>query len=238
MAFRAGALGRLRKYRFPGAFILSPVQSGITSVELPKEFDLRDYQARRGSGGSVLYCRAGKFAADFSDMGKRIVLNKRTLTEESVLSALQLANAKWGATVITGSDEYKALCVSVAVKHGLKIANPELVAEVERQRQEKFFSYRAITVEEIEKLDLVEKPKIYVNPRTDNQQYKGKIVHVNQERGYCVQLVDQHSLFVHRLDKFENSPKVGEALKIFYAYGAERVKIQFDENRKRLLLQR
>ena len=223
-----------RKYRFPGAFILSPAQSGITSVELTKEFDLRDYQARRGSGGSVLYCKAGKFTADFSDMGKRIVLNKRTLTEESVLSALQLANAKWGATVITGSDEYKVLCVSVAVKHGLKIANPDLAEEVERQRQEKFFSYRAITVEEIEKLNLVEDPKIYVSLRTDNQQYKGKIVHVNQERGYCVQLVGQHSLYVHRLDKFEISPKVGEALKISYSGDVQKVKVQFIENRYRV----
>ncbi len=85
---------------------------------LTKEFDLRDYFPRRGSGGSVLYCRAGKFTADFSDMGKRIVLNKKNLTEESVLSALQLVNAKWGATQINGSDEYIPLCVSVAVKHG------------------------------------------------------------------------------------------------------------------------
>ncbi len=224
-----------RKYRFPGAFILSSAQSGITSVELPKDFDLRDYQVRRGSGGSVLYCRAGKFTADFSDMGKRIVLNKRTLTEESVLSALQLANAKWGATLITGSDEYKALCVSVAVKHGLKIANPDLAEEVERRRQEKFSSYRQVTVEEIENLNLVENPKIYVKPRTDNQLYKGKIVHVNQERGYCVQLVGQHSLFVHRLDKFESSPKGGELLKISYIDDIHKVKVQFVEHHYRVL---
>ena len=224
------------KYRFSKTLILSPEQSGVYSVEIPKGFDLRDYQARRGSGGSVLYCRAGKFTADFSDMGKRIVLNKRTLSDESVLSALQLANAKWGATLITGSDEYKALCVSVAVKHGLKIANPDLSAEVERQRQEKFFSYRQgqVTVEEIEKLNLVENPIIYLNPRTDNQKYQGKIVHVNQERGYCVQLSGQRSLFVHRLDRFENSPRVGEALKIFYVNEAERVKIQPHEERKHI----
>ena len=139
-----------------------------------------------------------------------------------------------GATLITGSDEYKAFCVSVAVKHGLKIANPDLAVEIERQRQEKLFSYRSVTVEEIEKLNLVENPKIYVNPRTDNQQYKGKIVHVNQARGYCVQLVGQHSLFVHRLDKFENSPKVGELLKIFYEAGVDRVKIQSYEEQRRI----
>lgn len=223
-----------KKYRFPGAFILSPAQSGITSIKSPKEIDLRDYRPQRGAGGSLLYCRAGKLTADFSDMGKRIILNKKTLTEESVLSALQLANAKWGATLITGSDEYKALCVSVAVKHGWEIANPDLLAEVERQRQEKFFSYRPVTVEEIEKLNLVENPKIYVNPRTDNQQYKGKIVHVNRERGYCVQLVGQRSLFVHRLDKFENSPKVCEALKISYDDEIKKVKVQVIENRYRV----
>ena len=135
--------------------------------------------------------------------------------------------------MITGSDEYKALCVSVAVKHGLKIANPDLVAEVERQKQGKLFSYRQVTVEEIEKLNLVENPQIYINPRTDNQKYRGKIVHVNQERGYCVQLVGQHSLFVHRLDKFENSPKVGESLKISYIDDIHKVKVQLVEYRNR-----
>ena len=147
------------------------------------------------------------------------------------MSALQLANAKWGATLITGSDEYKALCMSVAVKHGLKIANPDLAEEIERQKQEKLFSYRQVTVEEIEKLNLVENPYIYVNPRTDNQQYEGKIIHMNQERGYCVQLVGQRSLFVHRLDKFENSPKVGEALKISYSDNVQKVKVQLVEHR-------
>ena len=222
-----------KKYRFPGAFILSPAQSGIFSVELQKEIDLRGYQPRRGSGGSILYCRAGKLTADFSDMGKRIILNNKTLTEESVLSALQLANAKWGATQINGSDEYKALCVSVAVKHGLKIANPDLAAEVERQRKEqreKFFSYKQVSVEEVEKLNLVENPLIYVNPRKDNQQYKGKIVYVDHERGYCIQLVGQRSLFVHSLDKFENSPEVGDTLKIFYSDEKQKVKIQFEKS--------
>ena len=224
-----------KKYRFPGACILSPEQSGIFSMETPKEIDLRDYQPRRGSGDSVLYCKAGKLTADFSDMGKRIVLNKKTLTEESVLSALQLANAKWGATKISGNDEYKALCVSVAAKHNLKIANPDLAVEVERQRQnqrKQFFSYRPITEEEIKKLNLVENPMIYLNPRTDNQHYKGKILHVDTERGFCVQLSGQRSLFVHKLDKLEVLPKVGENLKIFYVNGAEQAKITRAEVRQ------
>ena len=50
--------------------------------------------------------------------------------------------------------------------------------------------------------------------------------HQNQERGYCVQLSGQRSLFVHRLDRLENSPKVGEVLKIFYEDGVEKAKVQ------------
>lgn len=68
---------------------------------------------------------------------------------------------------------------------------------------------------------------IYVNPRKDNQSYKGKIVYVNQERGYCVQLVGQRSLFVYGLDRFENFPKVGEILRIFCGEETQKVKVQF-----------
>ena len=223
-----------RIYRYLGECFLSPVQSGIYSVETPKKIDLRNYNARRGTGNSVFYCRAGKFTADFSDLGKRIVLNKKTLSEESVLAALQLANAKWGATQINGSDEYKALCVSVAVKHGLKIANPDLAEEVERQRkskQKEFFSYRQVTEEEIKKLNLVENPIIYLNPRTDNQHYRGKILHVDTERGFCVQLNGKRSLFVHRLGNLKVVPKVGENLRISYIVGEEKVKVDKHEKR-------
>ena len=50
---------------------------------------------------------------------------------------------------------------------------------------------------------------------------------MNQERGYCVQLVGQRSLFVHKLDRFENSPKVGDSLKILYGDEIQKVKVQF-----------
>ena len=221
-----------RLYRYPGQFILSPEQSGI-KIEKPRKIDLRDYKARRGASGSVLYCREGSFTADFSDMGKRIILNMKKLTEESVAAALQLANQKWGATQINGNAEYKELCVKAAVKYGLKISNPDLAAEVERRRQALKQS-QFITVEEISKLNLIENPKIYVNPRRDNQQYTGRIVYVDGNRGYCVQLVGQQSLFVHRLEKLERPPLKGETLKISYSDENHRAKIQREEVRKRL----
>ena len=216
-------------YRYPGQLLLSPEQSGIKIPQLARNIDLLDYSARRGAGSKVLYCRAGTFTADFSDMGKRIVLNKRNLTEESVAAALQLANQKWGATEITGNAEYKELCISVAVKYGLKLANPDLMAEVERRRQ----ALRPITAEEISKLKLADNPKIYINPRTDNQQYSGQIVHVDEKRGICIQLVGEHSLFVHRLDKLERAPSNGETLKISYIDDNHRAKVQREEIRRR-----
>ena len=220
-----------RLYRNSGQFVLLPEQSGI-KIAQPRKIDLRDYQARRGAGNKVLYCLDGSFTADFSDMGKRIILNKRKLTEESVAAALQLANQKWGATVITGNDEYKELCVKAAVKYGLKLANPDLAAEVERRRQAQRQS-QFITVEEISKLNLAENPQIYTNPRKDNQQYTGRIVHIDEKSGYCVQLVGQRSLFVHMLEKLERQPLKGETLKISYSDENHRAKIQREEVRRR-----
>lgn len=225
-----------RIYRYPGQLLLSPEQSGIRIPAPQRIVDLRDYSARRGAGSSVLYCRTGTYTADFSDMGRRIVLNKRKLTEESVASALQLANQKWGATLITGNAEYKELCISAAVKYGLRLANPELSAEVERRRQALRQVHRpqaGITAEEIASLRLVESPKIYVNPRMDKQQYKGRIVHVDGERGICVQLVGDHSLFVHRLNRLEASPSEGDTVKIAYIDDQKRAKVQRYEERRR-----
>lgn len=212
--------------------MLSPRNSALPPVEAAQTTDLRNYEVRLGAGGSLLYCRAGKLTADFSDMGKKIVLNKKALSEETVLSALQLANAKWGATEITGNAEYQELCISLAVKHGLKLANPDLSAEVERRRLE--LAKELITVAEVASLNLVSEPKIYINPRMDNQRYKGEIIHIDNERGICIQLVGKQSLIVHKLDNLVSLPEVGEMLKISYSSESEKAKIQQEANHRRL----
>ncbi len=169
-------------------------------------------------------------------MGRRIVLNKRKLTEESVASALQLANQKWGSTVITGNAEYQELCVRAALKYGLRLANPDLSAEVERRRRELRQPLRptaGITAEEILSLKLADKTKIYLTPRTDNQQYRGQIVHIDEKRGICIQLSGQHSLFVHRLDMLERPPLQGETLKISYTDDKHRARLEQEEVRRR-----
>ena len=103
------------------------------------------------------------------------------------------------------------------------------MAEVERRRQ----ALRPITAEEISKLKLADNPKIYINPRTDNQQYSGQIVHVDERRRICIQLVGDHSLFVHRLESLERSPSNGETLKISYIDNNHRAKVQREEMRRR-----
>ena len=75
----------------------------------------------------------------------------------------------------------------------------------------------SVSGETIRNMKLIEgEPVIYMNPRTDGQQYKGTILHVDKEQGYCVQLSGKHSLFVHSLDRLERVPEVGENLKLSY----------------------
>ncbi|MBR0316792.1 MAG: DEAD/DEAH box helicase family protein [Synergistaceae bacterium] len=74
-----------------------------------------------------------------------------------------------------------------------------------------------LTEQTIKNLNLIEGNQcIYMHPRTDDQQYKGEILHVDKEQGYCVQLSGKHSLFVHSLEKLERVPEIGENLKISY----------------------
>ena len=217
-------------YRYPGQNVLMPEQSGVTQPT-PRPLDLRDYSARK-AGYSVLYCRGNAFTADFKDTGRKIILDRKKLDETSVVAALQLANQKWGATQINGSDEYKELCVMAAVKYGLKLANPDLAAEVERRRG--ILRNGPVTEAEIAALNLVEKPKkIYANPYTRGYKFSGEVAHVDEARGYCVLKLGS-SLYVHRLDRLDVVPKVGVRLDIQYDQSGEHAQTLLREHRRTL----
>ncbi|MBQ7262101.1 MAG: hypothetical protein IJR14_00125 [Synergistaceae bacterium] len=62
----------------------------------------------------------------------------------------------------------------------------------------------------------IDDPKIWAEPRTDGQDYKGEIVHVDEERGYLVQHNGKKSLFVHQLDRLSKTPEIGENVKVSY----------------------
>lgn len=105
--------------------------------------------------------------------------------------------------------------------------NPEIKSE-EPQKNENSSEIKAaygipeskpqITEQMIRDLKLIDGESIiYPNPRTDGQQFKGEILHVDKENGYCVQLVGKQSLFVHSLEKLERIPEVGENLKLSFS---------------------
>ena len=90
----------------------------------------------------------------------------------------------------------------------------------------------ALTEQTIRDMKLIEgDTKVFLKPRVDGQQYKGKILHVDETQGYCVQQVGRQSLVVHKLDRMEEVPKTGEAVKIAYGTGNEKAKVSVQEDR-------
>jgi hypothetical protein len=147
----------------------SLVLLGDSAAVNAEEADLRAYTALSGNKGGVAYVREKKAEekgffhlamlktpeADFIDYGRKILLSKNC-DETAVLAALQLANQKWGTVWINGTEEYKQMCVNVAIKHNLKLANPDLAQKVKEGRnmerensqtkQEKQTEFRKIPV--------------------------------------------------------------------------------------------
>jgi hypothetical protein len=88
-------------------------------------------------GFSMTVTRQGvKFASQdrpgavaFVDVGHLIRVYDQG--DRSILAALQLAQSKWGGVQVNGTDEYKRKCAELAVRHGIRLTNPELKAEVE-----------------------------------------------------------------------------------------------------------
>ncbi|MBR6900797.1 MAG: hypothetical protein IKN30_01880 [Synergistaceae bacterium] len=91
-----------------------------------------------------------------------------------------------------------------------------------------------ITEQMIRDLKLIDgEPIIYANPKTNGQQFKGEICHVDKENGYCVQLVGQRSLFVHSLEKLERVPEIGENLKISFSDENQKATMKIQETQTR-----
>jgi hypothetical protein len=123
-------------YRYPGQLVIFAADVEEKNIRAEKH-DLRDYSpVSIGGGGSVMYCRNGASVADFIDYGKKIVLGRK-IDESAIIAAMQLASQKWGAVQLNGSDEYKRLCVRLAVEHGFRIVNPELKPEIEALQKQK-----------------------------------------------------------------------------------------------------
>ena len=122
--------------------------------------------------------------------------------------------------------------VNQAQKASEEILKYERVRE---QNQEQTLSTEqkpVITKKMIEDLHLIDgSPEIFENPRTDGQQFKGKILHVDEEKNFCVQQIGKNSLYVHKLEKLERTPEVGENLKISFDEKGEKTKISVQKER-------
>lgn len=101
----------------------------------------RDLRAFIGEvvGSAVEYRRAegggGVSLASFTDHGRRIDVQE-AYDQEAALAALQLGAAKWGGKVrLYGSDAYQAMCVKLAVEHGIQISNPELQEQIATSKE-------------------------------------------------------------------------------------------------------
>ena len=86
--------------------------------------------------------------------------------------------------------------------------------------------------EEIAALRLVDEPKIFTKPAKSGR-YSGKILHVDTEKGYCVQLVGRRSLVVHRLDDLAMSPRLAEFVRVAYEDAGEKANITVQKIQRR-----
>lgn len=129
-----GEQNALLRFRYSESDTMRTVNEPAEAVPAGGTLDLRDFTPRIGNRGGVAYARAVSQEAAFVDYGRRIVLGPK-LDESAVLAALQLANQKWGGAVVEGSDEYKRTCVALAIRHNLRIANPDLAREVAEGRR-------------------------------------------------------------------------------------------------------
>lgn len=97
--------------------------------------DIRDCRYTVNERGTVDYFRGNTEKPSFTDFGKRIeVADWRD--ENVTLAALQLSAQKWPkGFYLRGNEEYKQMCVKLAVEHGLKILNPELQSSIAEERE-------------------------------------------------------------------------------------------------------
>ena len=87
-------------------------------------------------GREVRYTRreagAGR-GVSFVDRGRIIDIHDWR-DPDTTLAALQLSAQKWNGFIVTGNDEYKAMCAKLAAEHGFRIANPELQESIRQER--------------------------------------------------------------------------------------------------------
>lgn len=89
-----------------------------------RPLDIRDFKPSV-QGREVVY-QSADGRESFIDRGKHVAVLD-TESEASIRAAMQLASQKFGGTLeVTGADEFKQMCVRIAVEQGIRLQNPEL----------------------------------------------------------------------------------------------------------------
>jgi hypothetical protein len=95
--------------------------ANMTNIESPGILGFTMTHTKQGTK----FSREGTLnQAAFVDTGR--LIRVYDTEENSLLAALQLAQAKWGSVKIDGTDEYKRRCAELAAQHGIRVHNPEL----------------------------------------------------------------------------------------------------------------
>ena len=125
------------RWRYKDSPEKQPCQIHGKAAQPIEHRDIRDFE-HRIIGRDVAYRvrGAGGFGTEaFVDRGKKIdVLDHKS--PAAVTAALQLGAQKFGGKItVTGNDEYKRLCVQLAVQNGIQIVNPELQPLIAAEKQ-------------------------------------------------------------------------------------------------------
>lgn len=143
------------------------IRAAIDGSVAPLEADLRLFKAKTSNKGGVAYIREGEQGSEnagFIDYGKRIILSEKSGDAE-ILAALQLANQKWGAADIQGTEAYEQKCIELAATHNLRISNPNLAQQVEEKRKEKMQAHHDMSGKAEEKI-AIQRPTTPVSTNT------------------------------------------------------------------------
>jgi hypothetical protein len=142
-------------------------------------------------------------AVAFVDVGR--VIKVYDQGDDSLLAALQLAQAKWGGVQLNGTDEYKRRCLELAVSNGIRVANPELQSALQEEQaklsRESSMSIFAQAHELGKKA--YGKPVPIVTSAGEGKEYSGLLLGVIEKEGrlYAAQCLLGEHIFLHQVSR-------------------------------------
>ena len=172
------------------------------------------------TGQGVKFYSGEENQAAFVDMGKKIRVYRHD--DDALLTALQLAQEKWGGVELHGSEGYKRRCVEISAKNGIRIANPELREMVAAEMENREIAI-AIPDPAEERRALIGEAKrqglVILTDAMAGRSYNGEITGLGMS--YAVQKVDERRGVIHTLKNINTNASAGFIGKVEIAYDQE-----------------